>query len=662
MLEYIKRSNYKLFILFTLLITAVNAQYLHVVGKEVFGNDGKKIILKGMGLGGWLVPEGYMLGTWGSPTSIRNRIVDLIGEDSTKVFYKKFEKNYVAEKDITQLAEWGFNSVRLPFHYKTLSPSYRSYNEEGFAVIDSVIDWCARNEIYLILDMHVAPGSQSGDENADGDEGAKLWDSKENQDWAVDIWGEIAKRYATERWIGGYDLLNEPVLFNGGRQVRDLQRQMRNRIRKYDLNHTLFVNGNMWSRAFEGLGPALDENMIWAFHYYSWMVFNRVNQNTIQYLINFRNLTNRPLWLGEAGENSNEWFMEVTNLMEKNDIGWAWWNYKKIGTITGPVSSPSDSVYQEITRYWNGDGGRPSNETAQLGLNNMVENLKLENCEIKKGVIASLLDDNYGTKNLPFKDLFIPGKIDIVDYDLGANGLAYFDFDYIDNRPNGGGLKTWNNGWAYRNDGVDIQVSSDTKISKYHVSHTESGEFLKYTINVLKDDVYDFSIISSAESAEASVALYNSQNQVIISEKKLPVTQDYDLWVETVLGEAELKKGVNEIRLSIIRGGANLKILKVSSNSSRSGEVIFSHKIYPNPTSNSSSISFESLSEKHVKINVYNVQGQLVWSDNTKAFVGDNIYKLILKNRNGKGLSNGIYFLTLDDGKKTIKEKITLIK
>ena len=662
MLEYIKRSNYKLFILFTLLITAVNAQYLHVVGKEVFGNDGKKIILKGMGLGGWLVPEGYMLGTWGSPTSIRNRIVDLIGEDSTKVFYEKFEKNYVAEKDITQLAEWGFNSVRLPFHYKTLSPSYRSYNEEGFAVIDSVIDWCARNEIYLILDMHVAPGSQSGDENADGDEGAKLWDSKENQDWAVDIWGEIAKRYATERWIGGYDLLNEPVLFNGGRQVRDLQRQMRNRIRKYDLNHTLFVNGNMWSRAFEGLGPALDENMIWAFHYYSWMVFNRVNQNTIQYLINFRNLTNRPLWLGEAGENSNEWFMEVTNLMEKNDIGWAWWNYKKIGTITGPVSSPSDSVYQEITRYWNGDGGRPSNETAQLGLNNMVENLKLENCEIKKGVIASLLDDNYGTKNLPFKDLFIPGKIDIVDYDLGANGLAYFDFDYIDNRPNGGGLKTWNNGWAYRNDGVDIQVSSDTKISKYHVSHTESGEFLKYTINVLKDDVYDFSIISSAESAEASVALYNSQNQVIISEKKLPVTQDYDLWVETVLGEAELKKGVNEIRLSIIRGGANLKILKVSSNSSRSGEVIFSHKIYPNPTSNFSSISFESLSEKHVKINVYNVQGQLVWSDNTKAFVGDNIYKLILKNRNGKGLSNGIYFLTLDDGKKTIKEKITLIK
>ena len=517
--ESMKKLSYRSILSTVFLLSTINAQYLHVVGKEVFDNTGEKIILKGMGLGGWLVPEGYMLGTWGSPTSIRNRIVDLIGEDSTKIFYEKFEKNYVTEKDIALLAEWGFNSVRLPFHYKTLSPEYRNYDEGGFSVIDSVVSWCSKNKIYLILDMHVAPGSQSGDENADGDDGAKLWDSPENQEWAVDIWGEIARRYSTEKWIGGYDLLNEPVLFNGGSQVRNLQRKMRNRIRKYDQNHTIFVNGNMWSRAFEGLGPALDDNMIWAFHYYSWMVFNRVNQSTIQYLLNFSNLTNRPLWLGEAGENSNEWFMEVTNLMEKNDIGWAWWNYKKIGTITGPVSSPSDSVYQEITRYWNGDGGKPSTETAQLGLNNMVENLKLENCEIKKGVVAALLDDNYGTTNLPFKDLYIPGQINIVDYDLGANGLAYFDFDYIDNRPNGGGLKTWNNGWAYRNDGVDIQVSTDSRISKYHVSHTESGEFLKYTVNVLKNDTYDFTVISSSATAEASIALYNDQNQFIIAEK-----------------------------------------------------------------------------------------------------------------------------------------------
>ena len=392
------------------------------------------------------------------------------------------------------------------------------------------------------------------------------------------------------------------------------------------------------------------------------MVFNRVTQNTIQYLINFRNQTNRPLWLGEAGENSNEWFMQVTDLMEKNDIGWAWWNYKKIGTITGPVSSPSDSVYQEITRYWNGDGPKPSYETSLLGLNNMAENLKLENCEIKKGVVASLLNDDYGTKNLPFKEHFIPGDINVVDYDLGANGLAYFDFDYIDNRPNGGGLKTWNNGWAYRNDGVDIQESTDSKISKYHISHTQSGEFLKYTVNVLKDDLYQFSIISSSVSAVASLAIFNEQNQKIIPDTNLPVTQDYDLWVETVLGEVELQKGKNILRLFVSRGGANLKKIKVSSSSSRAGDAIFSYRIYPNPAKQTLSINYESLNPNTVTIKIYNLNGQLVSNVISKSYVGENNISWNGKDSYGRDLSSGVYFITIDDGKKIIKDKFTLIK
>ena len=114
---------------------------MHTVGKDIVDKNGNKIILKGMGLGGWLVPEGYMLGTWGSPTSIRDRITELIGEDSTAIFYEQFEKNYVAEKDIAKLSEWGFNSVRLPFHYKNLSTEYGSYNEKGFSIIDSVLAW-----------------------------------------------------------------------------------------------------------------------------------------------------------------------------------------------------------------------------------------------------------------------------------------------------------------------------------------------------------------------------------------------------------------------------------------------------------------------------------------------------------------------------------------
>ena len=103
-------------------------------------------------------------------------------------------------------------------------------------------------------------------------------------------------------------------------------------------------------------------------------------------------------------------------------------------------------------------------------------------------------------------------------------------------------------------------------------------------------------------------------------------------------------------------------MLKISSNSSRKGEVIFSHKVYPNPTSKTSIINFESLSVNNVKIKVYNLKGQLVWSDNTRAVVGDNIYQFKFKDRFGKDQSDGIYFIMIEDGKKVIKEKITFIK
>ena len=354
--------------------------------------------------------------------------------------------------------------------------------------------------------------------------------------------------------------------------------------------------------------------------------------------------------------------MEVTDLMERNNIGWAWWNYKKVGTITGPVSAPSDPIYEKITSYWNGDGPKPSRETSQLGLNRLVENLKLENCEIKKDVIAALLDDNYKNKNLPFNDLLIPGNINLVDYDIGANGIAYFDFDYIDNRPGGGGINVWNNGWAYRNDGVDIQVSTNTQLSKYHVSHTQSGEFLKYTINVLQGGSYDFSIISSSETAGSSVSIFNEENETLIDEAKLPNTQSYDIWTETELGKADLGKGKNVLRLSITRGGSNLKMLKVTSKASTSGMVIFNHKVYPNPTPKSLNIHFDAFSSKKVKVAIFDLQGKEIWSGFKRSKAGENIFEWNALDNKGNKVSNGIYFILIDDGHKVIKEKFTVLR
>ncbi|MCK4446342.1 MAG: glycoside hydrolase family 5, partial [Candidatus Marinimicrobia bacterium] len=123
--------------------------YLHTQGKEIVDSNGNPVLLRGIGLGGWLVPEGYMLHIpgYGSPTSIRNRIVDLIGEADTEQFYEIYRANYVNEEDIILIAEWGFNSIRLPFNYRLLSPEDQPgvFLEEGFQVIDSLLIWCERN-------------------------------------------------------------------------------------------------------------------------------------------------------------------------------------------------------------------------------------------------------------------------------------------------------------------------------------------------------------------------------------------------------------------------------------------------------------------------------------------------------------------------------------
>ncbi|MCB0274124.1 MAG: glycoside hydrolase family 5, partial [Calditrichaeota bacterium] len=86
--------------------------FLGVNGTAIVDDAGQPYMLRGYGLGGWLVPEGYMLHTpgYGSPTDIRNKIADLLGEQDTEEFYRRYRANYVNEQDIQQIADWGFNS------------------------------------------------------------------------------------------------------------------------------------------------------------------------------------------------------------------------------------------------------------------------------------------------------------------------------------------------------------------------------------------------------------------------------------------------------------------------------------------------------------------------------------------------------------------------
>ncbi|MBK7228371.1 MAG: cellulase family glycosylhydrolase [Ignavibacteriales bacterium] len=160
-----------------------------------------------------------------------------------------------------------------------------------------------------------------------------LWQSESNKDLLVMIWRKIAERYKDKTWIGGYDLINEPKweLLPNNQPLRDLYIRLTDTIRAVDTNHILFIEAiGLQQILMACFHPGMKICLI-VFHKY----WNGNNTSSIQYLLDLRNNTNIPLWLGETGENSNQWFVDCIELMKNNNIGWAWWSHKKISSIAG---------------------------------------------------------------------------------------------------------------------------------------------------------------------------------------------------------------------------------------------------------------------------------------------------------------------------------------
>src|SRR6185312_13397990 len=143
----------------------LNAQgFLKVHGKHLENDANKNFILKGMGLGGWMLQEGYMfnLGFLGQQYKIKEKITELIGKKQADIFYEKWLKNETQKIDVDSLASWGFNSIRLPMHYDLFTLAVKdepvagknTWLPTGFKMVDDLLKWCKKNKIYLILDLH----------------------------------------------------------------------------------------------------------------------------------------------------------------------------------------------------------------------------------------------------------------------------------------------------------------------------------------------------------------------------------------------------------------------------------------------------------------------------------------------------------------------------
>lgn len=382
-------------------------EFAYVEGRDIYSAEGDRLHLTGVNLGNWLLPEGYMfkLQSVNSPRKIDQAIRELIGNSATTKFWDAYLEHYITEPDIKWLAESGVNLIRLPFDYRLLTDDdFLGRNMHGYQYLDSAISWCSRHDIYVLLDMHGAPGGQTGDniDNSDGYPWLMVDEGMKQQ--TCDIWQDIARRYANNPTVIGYNLLNEPIAhyFEGdslNQYLEPLYKRITKAIREVDPNHIVFIGGAQWETNFSVFSAPFDDQLAYTFHKY-WM---SPEQEQIQEYLDFREKHNVPILMGESGENEDEWVQQFRELLDQHDIHWTFWPYKKMDNTRGPMNFNKPKGYDAFVAYAESDrssfgeiralkdsleGISPGEITAIL--NQFVENSKFENCFPNEGYCNAL--------------------------------------------------------------------------------------------------------------------------------------------------------------------------------------------------------------------------------------------------------------------------------
>lgn len=506
-----------------------NISFLHTAGQDIVNESGQKVFLKGVGLGNWLLPEGYMwkFGEHGDrPRKIEKIVTDLIGKEKAAAFWKTFRQNYITEADVKRIAELGFNSVRPALNSRLFLTEDENpvYVEEGFQLIDSLVTWCKKYNLYVILDMHAAPGGQTGANIDDSrNDIPELFVEKKYQDQLVDLWVKLAQKYKDEPVVAAYDLLNEPLPMNTGSAdkykhlLEPLYKRITSAIRNVDQKHMITLEGFNWSNDWSLFTKPFDNNVFYQFHYYCW---NRPDHlNVINNFLQKRNELNTPIWVGETGEKGNTVYWATTQLFESKNIGFSFWPWKKMDTQNTPYSINKPGNWDLISEYSKG-GAKPDTAVAEKIFIELLENIKISNCKYFEDVCNAILTR-------------VPAKIEAENYGHDGFNRSYFVVDTVSKSK------------FYRT-AEPVKINLDSKEKEQFWSEQsielQQSEWVVYSFESLTAKNYHLTLRASSVARLAQLI-------VIINGKKVTVDIPNTTFSEISMGDYKLKKGRNTIKI-----------------------------------------------------------------------------------------------------------------
>lgn len=228
--------------------------FVQASGANIYDGDGNILTLKGVNLGNWFVQECYMsvadVGDFDTGIYTTKRAEAAmrenpeLTEEKIEELYELYMDTYITEEDFAGIASVGLNTVRINFTYMNLTTDGETLREDAFKYLDFALEMCEKYDLYAILDLHGAVGSQNQDFHSGDDSQFALFGNEENRRMTVELWKTIAERYKDRKVIAGYDLLNEPRRASGkygGKVTTDFYDELYRAVREVDKNHMIFI-------------------------------------------------------------------------------------------------------------------------------------------------------------------------------------------------------------------------------------------------------------------------------------------------------------------------------------------------------------------------------------------------------------------------------------
>ncbi len=330
--------------------------------------------------------------------------INLGGWLSQCVHTQEHYASFISEEDIRKISAWGLDHVRLPIDCEAIVTDDGAFSEQGFGYIDSCLEWCKKQGLRMILDIHKTAGYTFN--NAYGEENS-LFMNETLQNEFINIWVELALRYGKEKDTIVFELLNEVVETEYSEPWNILAKRTIKTIREYAPDTQIIIGGVEWNSAYAVtlLDEPYDENIIYTFHFYEPFAFTHQNASWVpetkdfhidypstvedykkaadiigekaafifrkdvteigvpmleQLIIEAVNAAEKrgaALYCGEYGvidqapaDGTLRWYRDMHQLFEKYDIGRAAWSYKEMdfGIIDAHYGTIFDGIVDSL--------------------------------------------------------------------------------------------------------------------------------------------------------------------------------------------------------------------------------------------------------------------------------------------------------------------------